>query len=108
MSTGVTLQPDSNRIITQNGQRFSLVDQGNSGLKVFLAINNPAYEDDNNPKATLLNCYYYALTYDDDFIENCKQATLHAISVHQKVALKAPKEELALPEASVTLICLHL
>ena len=37
MGTGVTHQPDSNRIITQNGQLFPLADQGNSGLKVFLA-----------------------------------------------------------------------
>ena len=36
MGSGVTRQPDSNRVITRNGQFFSLVDQGNSGLKVFL------------------------------------------------------------------------
>ena len=37
MGTGVTWQPDSNQIITRNSQLFSLADQGNAGLKVFLA-----------------------------------------------------------------------
>ena len=37
MGTSVTRQPDSNRLIAQNGQFFSLANQGNSGLKVFLA-----------------------------------------------------------------------
>ena len=37
MGTGVTQQPDSNQIMTRDGQFLSLVDQGNSGLKVFLA-----------------------------------------------------------------------
>ena len=37
MGTGVTRQSDSNRLIPWNGQFFTLADQGNSGLKVFLA-----------------------------------------------------------------------
>ena len=37
MGSGVTRQPDSNQIFTLNSQFFSLADQGNSGLKVFLA-----------------------------------------------------------------------
>ena len=37
MGTGVTRQPDSNRVIARDGQFFSLVDQGNTGLKVFFS-----------------------------------------------------------------------
>ena len=37
MGTGVTRQPDSNRVIARNGQFFPLADQGNSGLKVFFS-----------------------------------------------------------------------
>ena len=37
MGTGVTRQPDLNRLIARNGQFFSLADQSNIGLKVFLA-----------------------------------------------------------------------
>ena len=37
LGSGATQQPDSNRTITQNGQFFSLADQGHSSLKVFLA-----------------------------------------------------------------------
>ena len=37
MGTGGTRQPDSNQTITRNGQFFSLTNQSNSGLKVFLS-----------------------------------------------------------------------
>ena len=37
MGSGVTRQPNLNRIIARNVQFFSLADQGNSGLKMFLA-----------------------------------------------------------------------
>ena len=37
MGSSVTLQPNSNQIITQKGQFFLLADQGNGELKVFLA-----------------------------------------------------------------------
>ena len=57
-----------------------------------VSINDPAYEDDINPKATLLNCLDYAFIYNDDFIEDCTQAALHAISVHQKAAWKLLKK----------------
>ena len=37
MGTGVTRQPDLNRVIARDGQFISLADQGNTGLKVFFA-----------------------------------------------------------------------
>ena len=37
MGTGVTRQPDSNRVIAPDGQFLSLADQGNTGLKVFFS-----------------------------------------------------------------------
>ena len=40
-----------------------------------------------SPLASLLNCLDHALIYDDDFIENCDKATVHAVLVHQKAAL---------------------
>ena len=73
-----------------------------------VSIKDPAYEDHINPKAISLNCLDYALIYDEDFIEDCKQATLHDISKHQKVVLKAFEEELAPPMASVALNCREL
>ena len=36
MGTGFTCQPDLNRLIAWTSQFFSLTNQGNSGLKVFL------------------------------------------------------------------------
>ena len=68
-----------------------------------VSIVDPVYEDHMNPKANSLNCLNYALIYDNDFIEDCEQATLYAISEYQKEALKALKEELAPPTASITL-----
>ena len=50
----------------------------------------------------------YALIYDDDFIEECIQATYHAISVRRKAALKALEEELAPPKAFIALNCCEL
>ena len=49
MSTGVTAQPDSNRLIACNGQFFALADQSHRGLKVFLA-SVPTYNG-TTPKA---------------------------------------------------------
>ena len=73
-----------------------------------VSINDPAYEDDINPKATLLNCLDYALICDDNFIEECEQATLHAISIHRKAVLKALEEELALPKPLIAINCREL
>ena len=46
-----------------------------------------------DPAANSLNCLDYALIYNADFIEDYKQATLHAISEHRKTALKALEKE---------------
>ena len=73
-----------------------------------VTIKDPAYEDHINPKATYLNCLDYALIYDEDFIEDYEQATLHVISEHRKAALKVLKEELAPSTASVVLNCREL
>ena len=56
----------------------------------------------------MLNCLDYVLTYDDNFIEEWKQATVHNISVHQNVALEALEVELALPKPPVVLDCCEL
>ena len=56
----------------------------------------------------MLNCLDYALIYDDDFIEKCEQATVHAIYVHQKAALKALEEELTLLKPPIALDCHEL
>ena len=66
-------------------------------------IKDPAYEDQINPKENSLICLDYAVIYDDNFIQNYKQATLHADSKHRTVALKALKDELAPPSTSVNI-----
>ena len=68
-----------------------------------VSTKDPENEGEFNPKATSTNCLDYALIYNDDFIEDCKQATLHAISEHRKTALKTLEEELAPPTASVAM-----
>ena len=59
-------------------------------------------------KSILLNCLDFALIYDYDFVAECKQATIHAISVHRKAALEAVEEELALPKPPFALDCREL
>ena len=49
-----------------------------------------------SPLVTLLNCLDYALIFDDAFVEKCDKAMVHAIAVHQKVALQALEDELEL------------
>ena len=58
MGTGVTFQPDSNCLISQNVQFFSLVDQGNSSLKVFL-VSVPSY---NSISAEAVGTWYMLFT----------------------------------------------
>ena len=50
----------------------------------------------------------YTSICDDDFIKEWEQATVYAISVHRKAALKALEEELALPKPPVALDCCEL
>ena len=46
--------------------------------------------------------------YDDDFIEECEQATVHTISIHRKTALEALGEELVLLKSPVVFDCCEL
>ena len=45
-----------------------------------VSINDPENEGQVNPKASSLNYLAYDLVYDDNFIQDCEQATLHAVS----------------------------
>ena len=61
-----------------------------------------------SPQATSLHCLDYALIYDDNFVEECEQATVHAISVHRKAAFEALDKELALQQPPIADDCHEL
>ena len=73
-----------------------------------VSIDDPAYKDNINPKATLLNCLDYALIYDDDFIQDCEIKASHVVSEHLKAALAALDVELAPPTTAPTVNCREL
>ena len=54
-----------------------------------------------SPLATLLNCLDHALIYDDDFIAECEQATVHAVSIHHKAASQAFEDKLLLQKLPI-------
>ena len=58
--------------------------------------------------ATLLNCLDHALIYDDNFIAECKQATVHAVFVHRKAILQALEDKLSLQKPLIEDDCQQL
>ena len=61
-----------------------------------------------SPHTSLLNCLDHALIYDDNFVAECKQATVHTVSVHQKAALQALDNELSLQKPPIEDDCRKL
>ena len=65
-------------------ETFILYNNKNKIVLAEVSTDNPTYKDGINPKEILLNCLDYALIYDGEFIEEWKQAILHAMSIHRK------------------------
>ena len=59
-----------------------------------MSIRDPENKGQFNSKAISLNCLDYALIYEEEFVQDYEQATLHAVTEHRRATLASLELEL--------------